>query len=412
MSLVNRLRIRKLIMKASTPPLEAVLRDRRVVLVLYLGLLLTGLVGLWLQGWDRFWTALSIPTLSPIFADMRVIQSALFSSANGYDPLAINPSDPWGRTLNYPRVWLAIAGTLGMENESVFLACSLTVISLFYALCGYLAWRFSSALTVFLVFTPVILLAVERGNIDMAIIVLVALSSLLSGFAAIIAIAVAMHLKLYPILLLPIAIARHGWKYGLLITMAAGSALLVNYPDLEAILSGNSAAGDMSYGILLSSELMQAHLGPTAARLDAIVYPLVLLAGLLFYSKSGLHEQLSEVRQLCPAAAWLHYFGASIHVLTGLLASNWDYRLMYLILMMPMVTCLKRKAQRSVYVTAIFLSTMYLWLSWWPYSWVVTGYSKLFVFSTALAALANLLVNAYGRYLKVLIFRCKNLIHA
>lgn len=398
-------------METHEMPREARMKIRAIVIVIYLGLILAGLVGLRMLGWDGFWKALSIPTLSPNFADMRVIQSGLFSSENGYDPLVINPSDPWGRTLNYPRVWLTIAGALGMENESVFLACNLTVISLFYALCGYLAWRFSSPLTAFLVFTPVILLAVERGNIDMAIMVLVALSALLSGFPALIAIAVAMHLKLYPILLLPIAIARHGWKFGLLTIMAAGSALLMNYSDLKAILSGNSAAGDMSYGILLSSELMQSHLGPGAARLDAIVYPLVLLAGLLFYSKSGLHEQLSEVRQSCPAAASLYYFGASIHVFTGLLATNWDYRLMYFILMMPMVTCLKSKALRSVHAAAIFLSTMYMWLSWWPYSWIVTGYSKLFVFSITAATLFHVLVNSYGPYFKALNFRYKKLIH-
>jgi hypothetical protein len=46
-----------------------------------------------------------ISTLRPCFADLRVITSGLDCIRKGQDPLISNPCDPWGRQMNYPRIW-------------------------------------------------------------------------------------------------------------------------------------------------------------------------------------------------------------------------------------------------------------------------------------------------------------------
>ena len=86
----------------------------------------------WL-GWQRIWSYLKIPTLSPSFADMRVIQASIEAVSLGLNPQVSNPTDPWGRPMNYPYVWSQLAKLIKMNNEKIFIA--LCCIIIFAFLC-------------------------------------------------------------------------------------------------------------------------------------------------------------------------------------------------------------------------------------------------------------------------------------
>lgn len=69
-------------------------------------------------GWTPVWQTLGLPSMSPPFADLRTVQGALATLAEGGDPRIANPGDPWGRAFNYPPVWLAVARAL-RDRKSV-----------------------------------------------------------------------------------------------------------------------------------------------------------------------------------------------------------------------------------------------------------------------------------------------------
>jgi hypothetical protein len=51
------------------------------------------------------WRTSGFPTMIPTFGDARVITSGWECTRLGYDVLQDNPCDPFGRAMNYPRIW-------------------------------------------------------------------------------------------------------------------------------------------------------------------------------------------------------------------------------------------------------------------------------------------------------------------
>ena len=75
------------------------------------------------------WPRLGVPSGPSLFFDTRNLTAALECRRLGFDPLVQNPCDPWGRPLNYPRVWLALRW-LGL-NQSHTVALALLFIIVF-----------------------------------------------------------------------------------------------------------------------------------------------------------------------------------------------------------------------------------------------------------------------------------------
>src|SRR5580765_8094929 len=72
--------------------------------LVYLSFVATGRL-LW--GVD-LWPFLGVPSGPSLFFDARNLTAAWESSRLGYDPLYVNPRDPWGRPLMYLRPWLLL----------------------------------------------------------------------------------------------------------------------------------------------------------------------------------------------------------------------------------------------------------------------------------------------------------------
>jgi hypothetical protein len=74
-----------------------------------------------LLGYEQTWRLWSIPVMSPPFADLRVITHGADSVARGFDPLINNPGDPWGRPLNYPKIWQSLYSVGVNKSHTVLL---------------------------------------------------------------------------------------------------------------------------------------------------------------------------------------------------------------------------------------------------------------------------------------------------
>lgn len=154
-------------------------------------------------GYSRAWRVWNIPVMSLSFADLRVITHGADSAAQGLDPLVSNPGDPWGRPLNYPRIWQSLY-SVGI-NKSHTIGLGVGFILMF--LTGVVmilpnASNMTISLIASALLSPAVLLAVERANIDLFIFFLVSLSVILarkSFFLPSGVIVFATALKLYPV---------------------------------------------------------------------------------------------------------------------------------------------------------------------------------------------------------------------
>src|SRR5262245_12606830 len=81
-------------------------------IVLYLGTIAAGRLV-----WNvDLWPRLGVPPGPSLFFDARNLTAAWECQRLGYDPLYESPCDPWGRPVNYPRVWLLL-GVLGLGQS-------------------------------------------------------------------------------------------------------------------------------------------------------------------------------------------------------------------------------------------------------------------------------------------------------
>jgi hypothetical protein len=300
--------------------------------LLYLVLLSAGVTALALHGWTAFWTPLHVQTMSPPFADLRSIQGGLVSLARGSWPQRVNPGDPWGRTMDYPSVWLWLARVLRFRNETAFLAFGTSSVLLFVGGCTYLLARYPSWLMLFGVVSPASLWVIERGNTDMLVFVVLLACAGLGRLPSSVLFFAATGTKIFPGFVLHVPAVQRDWRRLALYAAGALAAALLLRNQLPIILHGNTAVGPLSYGAptliwVLRHVAIRAGV-PGPLLLVAVVIVMAAAVGLAF--------------RVCPIEAptdpqirTLFLTGSSIYIYSYLFAANWDYRLIFVLPCLP-----------------------------------------------------------------------------
>jgi len=310
-------------------------------------------------GWELTWKVLHIPTLSPVFADMRTIQGALLSVEQGYNPQQANPGDPWQRAMNYPSLWLVIARHLQFDNEVHFLIFVFSTIVAYLTACIFLLKTFPRFLMIAALFSGASLLAVERGNND--IIVFALLSVGLTLPAVLVrsgVLLISTVLKLYPMFAF-LSLIKHPRQ--LLVGMTIAVVYFIGIqPELQFIWRGNTAEGVLSYGIANLFRWITAQVGN---ELEPIAVGLGLIASLpvcLLFTRNT-HIQPSPQRE---QKTTLFLAGGAIFAGTYLTTLNWDYRLIFLIFCLPYILDIQQPLPRYSLVTCLLIASNIGILRW------------------------------------------------
>ncbi len=211
-----------------------------------LGIILFGSLS-FLWGYEKAWHLFSITPMSPNFADMRVITSGAESKTLGFDPMVCNPRDPWGRQMNYPRIWqlLYLAGV----NQKYTAAFGVTLAILFVV--GIFLYtpstmdHLTAVVLILSIFSPAVMLGVELGNNDLLMFFLLAAAifCIKKNLTATTALAVALVLiafvlKLYPLFGIGLLLGQKrkvAIKAGLFAAMVAIFYVGASYEDLATI---------------------------------------------------------------------------------------------------------------------------------------------------------------------------------
>jgi Glycosyltransferase family 87 len=304
---------------------------------------------------EDIWPFLGVPSEDTIFYDARNVAAAADCRRLGHDPLVDNPCDPSARPMNYPRMWLLLRFVgLHQSHTPVFGA---VVVLLFVASVLLLVGRLTlpqGALVAAALCSPAVMFAVERGNMDLVLFMLLVLAvvtwqarseatRLLSPALVLVAAAA----KLYGAFALP-AYALTGHRRWRWIT-AGAFALLAAYlvataDDIEKVARAPEGGLLYSFG----ARILIGHLyhqvvpdewrgGTIVAQAIAVIPLLVLTAGAWLWARRRLAPGDADPATAGDGALLAFHLGALIYLGTFATRKNGDYRLVCLLLTLPLL---------------------------------------------------------------------------
>jgi hypothetical protein len=337
------------------------------------------------MGFD-LWRQFGVPTASPSFLDTRVIVSGWECTRDGLDVLAENPCDPWQRPVNYPRIWMVVA-PLGLDESSA-VPLGLTTGAVFLLAALVLVGRLNfgtSLLYAAVLLSPAVMFGVDRGNNDLVIFaLLVAALAFFRTKAVLLRAAcyslflLAAVLKLYPAFAFSVLLRQAPRRAALAVVLTLvpfALYVVATLDDLRLIRSATPRPVSLAYGAGVLVDGAGERLGGLAGasfltgepgRVAAYLAALVLALALAFW----LAGQLGPIPPRTTVDRTLDAFwaGASVYIGTfAVLGNNWDYRLLFLLLVIPqMLRWTQGVGPLSTISTWALLAIVgTLWLSPW-----------------------------------------------
>ncbi len=312
---------------------------------------------------EKVWLLWNIPVMHPYFADLRSVLSSVESYKHGFDPMQINPFDPWGRKLNYPRIWVYFLSVLGLTQQSTTLVAVLIILLWLSGLWLVLPdIKPREALLILgAIFSPAILLGAERANTDLLIFFLIALAIVEIGYHAgwaLTTLLLATFLKIFPLFAAPIFLKVNNSKK-IFATFIAFTLpyLFFQLPDIGLMSSNTPKSVDLSYGLLVTTSKLYSWYVP----LWLIFLILSLLLSLLIWSMFAAFKKNLSSDDAPPIH--INGFRAATGVYVGTFLFtliNFDYRLTSLIPAFPLLFRLSERGSFVAQATLVAIYTL-LW---------------------------------------------------
>jgi hypothetical protein len=322
------------------------------------------------------WTiveALGVRPMALPWADARTITGAGLALEQGLDPLVTNPGDPWGRVMNYPRPWLALA-KVGFRPEHTWILAWTFFASLLVGLVILRPLARDRATSYFLllsIFAPTTWLAIERANNDVFVFGLACSIAYLSALRPVLAsilIATAALLKVYPI----VALVAHlrekphtGLKYAMPLLLLFAAYVLATWNDLRLIQAGTLRAPWLAYGIEIAPSIIAKNSPiPLSLALWIAAFSL-LIACTIGY---GLRLKVRLGAAGTPFSLAAFRIGSAIYLGSFLIGSSFDYRLMFLILTIPQLVAWVQNAAsgpRQLALSQLVIAILLQWSQSW-----------------------------------------------
>lgn len=318
-----------------------------LIVALVLGAAVLG--GLFLtRGYLNTWRMWSIPVAWPPFMDVRVITAGAEAHRRGLDPMVSNPTDSSQRRLNYPRIWQGLYALGVGPGDTV--AIGVTLMVLFAIGVGVFIPRLGTPEVVLLlaaIFSPAILLGLERGNTDLLIFFLlaVAIAAIRRGhWLAMILVLVAFVLKLYPLLAVVIVLGqprRIGLRWLIAAAVVAVLYVGLTWSDLEKISAATPRDTWLSYGmnVLWMKVAAQYPAAGEAVRTLSYVAVVVLAFGAGVWWRGREPAGTADG----PHAA-AYRVGAACYAGTFLDGNNFEYRLVFVLFALPQLFAWARES--------------------------------------------------------------------
>jgi hypothetical protein len=334
------------------------------------------------QGGHLAWEWFQVPATSPSFLDLRSVTSGWECTRKGIDVLVLNPCDPFPRPANYPRMWLW-PSFLGLGQSSTIILGIVVAVAFFVGalvLMGRVERPLDVLVWVALLVSPAVMLGVERGNADLIVFPIVVAGVLLiraraqaARVVAHAAILFAAMLKLFPAFAFVVLLRQPRRRVlvgaslvvlGFLIYVAA------TWSDIATIHRVLPQEIYYSYGADVAVRAVATWLAARYASLASLAtygtfgdeqimlwcIVLIALVAAAVLSRRWKPPPVVDERELDAFFA-----GCAIYAGSFLLEHNFDYRLVYLLLVVPQLLRWARRSRLAATVLLVLVST--LWLS-------------------------------------------------
>lgn len=327
------------------------------------------------HGYEETWQLWKVPTEMPPFKDFRLIPGSAESFRNGFEPSIKNPGDPNGRIFNYPAFWRLFFYTNITQDDTIWMAVLMLV--LYFVGAILFPQKLSvpgAALMLLILFSPASMLLYERGNADLIVFFICALILLASGYSTYLTWGLILFgavVKMFPFFGMTVLLREPKRKFYL--ALIAGTIFMVIYSILtfrsQSAAWNTTMRGDgISYGSFVLITRLGDYLqtlfpglltfGGWEVFFEALALVLIVLGVIVGIRQSDLPDPIREGN----LAAFR--MGASIYVGTFLLGNNWDYRLAFLVLVIPQLSewlRLNCKGQRAVVIGVVIAVILSCW---------------------------------------------------
>lgn len=381
-----------------------------IVLVAAVLLLSSTVTGDLVLGWRLLRVPAGRTPLGPSpFLDLRGFLSALDCLRQGIDATQSNPCDPLRRAFIYPAPWLS-ARVLGLgAGDTLWLGLALSAAFLAAAVGLFRStdWR-RAVVAALILASPPVLLALERGNLDIVMFPLIVLglgamhrrdgAGAEAPFSPLFVLAAVLggFFKLYPLAALAaLWRSRASVIAASLLALLAAAAIVAVYgsDNLAALFARVPNAYYYAYGYAaLAADGGPLADMPFAATALRFALGLACGAGVL----AGLRRSAAigeAARALGPFERSAFNAGLAIYALTFMAGSNFYYRLIFLLLLYPALLRWTATSYRRLGWGGIAFIALFFWLNAGP-GWLVGGATVLAwsLFITALAYFAGTVV--------------------
>jgi len=332
--------------------------------------------------------SLGVFALSSSFSDLRIFPFAQSVVARGGDPYSSDARDPMGRPYNYPRIWLTFMRFSDRDAAVNTVGVSLAVVSLavLLAFWGPCTSPTRAAALGGLLCLPAVQLGVERGNTDQLMVALVAAACLMAARKAVAGYILlgAAVLKLYPCMAFGALAGQPtrgrmraiGWPLLLFLLYLAATATdtkaaLRNTPDTMWIFSYGACVVPSAWAAI-SARNGWGSPDPEILRMGARLLAALLVAlGVLLGLGGGSRREpdRADATRQAPDRFRIPWersgltgesphglgFSAATWIFAGtfVAGSNFDYRLVFLLLAVPQLLVWAGSPVRQVSLLAI-----------------------------------------------------------
>jgi hypothetical protein len=350
------------------------------------------------------WKKLGVPTIVPIFADLRGVLAGFECTRLGYDVLYELPCDPWKREfLAYPRIWMRLTW-LGWDQHHAIVLGILMAVSFYVAtliLVGRLN-NYEAIIYTLILYSPTVMLLIERANVDIIIYVLLFLSLLLSqslslairtaGYSLLV---LSIFLKLFSVFSLSFLLKEKRSIFLFLFPSLLTVTILYLFSiteEINKIKSYFPVNLFYSFGGKILPHFLGIVLSPshTFSRSRNVFLALILILVILLSIIALFRIAIAVIREF---KNWLTFplpsssignniesglsldsfrIGSSLYLGTFLLSISFDYKLAFLIFTVPQILLWIKRDERlglsSSFALVGILSTLYL--SAFFYEWL------------------------------------------
>lgn len=349
--------------------------NKNFFLGLIFGIFLIGLA-IRFYGYEDTLQLWKIPLMKPNFADFRTIAGGAYSQSLGYNPQIYNPGDPWGRPMNYPRIW-EILYVFGLSQQHTIFFGVGFIILFFCSFMFFLSPNIdkTTSLALFgVIFSPAILLGLERGNTDLFIFFVLSVGiyfyqreKIFWKCFAVVMMLFGFILKLFPIFGFTLFLrSKRSFrtKLAFFVIFVLVLYAVTNRYELLLIRRATPMNTELSYGFPILWMKFYSAIPLLGKLMKAFSYLIIFLVfGLVVKSMHQINLSPNEGRYLkCLDAFRL---GSGIYIGTFLIGTNSIYRLVFLLFVIPQLIIWIKGYTRSyrfiaiINIGGIFFSTWY-----------------------------------------------------